>query len=67
MCWEVKGLKPPRIDFHGDAVYFLESLKRPGVLDGVTSFEKLGKVLIYCDPPYMPETRTSHAQVLQWC
>lgn len=61
--WEAKGLKPPRIDFfHGDAVYFLESLKRPGVLDGVTSFEKLGNVLIYCDPPYMPETRTSRAR-----
>ncbi|HBV7996050.1 DNA adenine methylase [Citrobacter freundii] len=61
--WEAKGLKPPRIDFfHGDAVSFLESLKRPGVLDGVTCFEKLGNVLIYCDPPYMPETRTSRAR-----
>ena len=32
------------------------------MLDGVTCFEKLGNVLIYCDPPYMPETRTSRAR-----
>ncbi len=61
--WKDKGLKPPRLDFfHGDAVYFLESMKRPGALDVSTGFEKLGRVLVYCDPPYMPETRTSRAR-----
>ncbi|MDK9635056.1 DNA adenine methylase [Enterobacter hormaechei] len=61
--WLDKGMKPPRLDFfHGDAVHFLESLVRPGALDGSNGFEKLGRVLIYCDPPYLPATRTSRAR-----
>lgn len=61
--WVDKGLKPPRLDFfHGDSVHFLKSLVRPGVRDGTSGFEKLGRVLIYCDPPYLPATRTSRAR-----
>lgn len=61
--WERRGIKPPHFDFfHGDAVYFLESLKRNGVITGVPAFTELGRVLVYCDPPYMPETRTSSAR-----
>ena len=61
--WKDKGAKPPRLDFfHGDAVYFLESLKSPGALNGTTGFSKLGRVLVYSDPPYMPETRTGNAR-----
>lgn len=52
--WKEKGLEPPRIDFHhGDAVIFLEH-----GLD----FSALGRVLLYVDPPYLPETRTSAAR-----
>ncbi|WP_374069271.1 DNA adenine methylase [Dickeya dadantii] len=61
--WTDRGMEPPRIDFFwGDAVYFLESLRRPGAITGVPAFTKLGRVLIYCDPPYVPETRTSRAR-----
>lgn len=61
--WGRKGMEPPRLDFfHGDAVSFLEGLKCPGALDGLACFQKLGRVLVYCDPPYMPETRTSRAR-----
>lgn len=61
--WTERDMKPPRIDFfHGDAVCFLESLIKPGALDGKTGFEKLGRVLVYCDPPYLPETRSSKAR-----
>lgn len=61
--WEKKGLKPPRIDFyHGDAVCFLESLKVVNKLDNKTGFEKLGRVLIYADPPYLLETRTGSSR-----
>ncbi|MFJ5341776.1 DNA adenine methylase [Pectobacterium sp. CHL-2024] len=61
--WKDQGIKPPMLDFfHGDAVYFLESLKPNGVITGVSGFSKLGRVLVYCDPPYMPETRTSRAR-----
>ncbi|UEM41335.1 DNA adenine methylase [Pectobacterium aquaticum] len=61
--WKDQGIKPPSLDFfHGDAVYFLEGLKLNGVITGVSGFAKLGRVLVYCDPPYMPETRTSRAR-----
>ncbi|EAB2659389.1 DNA adenine methylase [Salmonella enterica] len=61
--WKDRGINPPRLDFfHGDAVYFLESLKRNGAITGVPAFAKLGRVLVYCDPPYMLETRTSRAR-----
>ncbi|HBJ6260138.1 TPA: DNA adenine methylase, partial [Salmonella enterica subsp. enterica serovar Muenchen] len=52
--WKDKGLTPPDIHFHyGDAVSFLE---------GYFDFATAGRVLIYADPPYMPETRTSRAR-----
>ncbi|XHA16492.1 DNA adenine methylase [Citrobacter farmeri] len=52
--WKDKGLTPPDIHFHyGDAVSFL---------DGFFDFKAAGRVLIYADPPYMPETRTSRAR-----
>ncbi|HGJ4361758.1 TPA: DNA adenine methylase [Salmonella enterica subsp. enterica serovar Thompson] len=52
--WKDKGLTPPDIHFHyGDAVSFLE---------WDFDFATAGRVLIYADPPYMPETRTSHAR-----
>ncbi|WP_337084143.1 DNA adenine methylase [Citrobacter freundii] len=61
--WKDRSINPPRLDFfHGDAVYFLESLKQNGAITGVPAFAKLGRVLVYCDPPYMPETRTSRAR-----
>ncbi|WP_440866204.1 DNA adenine methylase [Symbiopectobacterium purcellii] len=61
--WKDRGIKPPSLDFfHGDAAYFLESLKQNGSITGVPAFTKLGRVLVYCDPPYMPETRTSRAR-----
>ncbi len=61
--WKDRGIKPPSLDFfHGDAVYFLESLKQNGSITGVPAFTKQGRVLVYCDPPYMPETRTSRAR-----
>ncbi|MBP2850543.1 DNA adenine methylase [Dickeya oryzae] len=61
--WKNRGVEPPHLDFfHGDAVFFLESLRRPGVISGVPAFTQLGRVLIYCDPPYLPETRTSRAR-----
>lgn len=52
--WKDKGLMTPDIHFHyGDAVSFLE---------GYFDFATAGRVLIYADPPYMPETRTSRAR-----
>ncbi|HBQ0287906.1 TPA: DNA adenine methylase [Klebsiella pneumoniae] len=52
--WKEKGLIPPDIHFHhGDAVSFLE---------GFFDFSNAGRVLIYADPPYLPETRTGNAR-----
>ncbi|MEQ9938740.1 DNA adenine methylase [Pectobacterium polonicum] len=52
--WKEKDLIPPDIHFHrGDAVSFL---------DGFFDFTTSGRVLIYADPPYLPETRTSRAR-----
>ncbi|HGL6357674.1 TPA: DNA adenine methylase [Citrobacter amalonaticus] len=45
-----------------DAVNYLESKLRRHAVDGITEFEKMGRVLIYSDPPYLPETRTSRAR-----
>lgn len=45
-----------------DAVNFLESKLRRHAVDGKTEFERMGRVLIYSDPPYLPETRTSRAR-----
>jgi hypothetical protein len=51
--WRDKGIIPPRINlYHGDAVGFLQR----------EDFSQLGRVLIYADPPYLPETRTSRAR-----
>lgn len=52
--WKEEGLIPPDIHFHhGDAVSFLE---------GFFDFSNAGRVLIYADPPYLPETRTGNAR-----
>ncbi|WP_225322384.1 DNA adenine methylase [Klebsiella pneumoniae] len=43
----------------GDAVDFLEARLRRHAVDGKTELERMGRVLIYADPPYLPETRSS--------
>ncbi|PLC60758.1 DNA methylase [Citrobacter sp. L55] len=51
--WSKMGKKPPRWNlYHGDAVGFLER----------EDFTQHGRVLVYSDPPYLPETRTSRAR-----
>lgn len=51
--WIDKGMMPPRLNlYHGDAVGFLQR----------TDFDLHGRTLIYADPPYLPETRTSRAR-----
>ncbi|KOQ95167.1 DNA methylase [Pluralibacter gergoviae] len=45
-----------------DAVDFIESKLRRHAVDGRTELERMGRVLIYCDPPYLPETRSSAAR-----
>ncbi|CAI0722757.1 DNA adenine methylase [Serratia marcescens] len=55
--WREKGLTPPKLNlYHGDAVGFLQRELEGGW------FGKHGRVLIYADPPYLPETRTSRAR-----
>ncbi|HGE8505361.1 DNA adenine methylase [Serratia ureilytica] len=55
--WREKGLTPPKLNlYHGDAVGFLRRELASG------AFSKNGRVLIYADPPYLPETRTSRAR-----
>ncbi|BEO77143.1 hypothetical protein SMTE4_31130 [Serratia marcescens] len=55
--WREKGLTPPKLNlYHGDAVGFLQRELAGG------TFSKHGRVLIYADPPYLPETRTSRAR-----
>ncbi|WP_226020100.1 DNA adenine methylase [Serratia symbiotica] len=50
--WLDKGLTPPKLNlYHGDAVGFLQR----------EDFSHHGRTLIYADPPYLPETRTSRA------
>ncbi len=56
--WREKGMIPPKLDlYHGDAVGFLQR----------TDFNQHGRVLIYADPPYLPETRTSRARYRHEC
>ncbi|EGC6605714.1 DNA adenine methylase [Salmonella enterica] len=51
--WSDMGETPPRLHlYHGDAVGFLER----------EDFTQHGRVLVYSDPPYLPETRTSRAR-----
>lgn len=51
--WSKMGKMPPRWNlYHGDAVGFLER----------EDFTQHGRVLVYSDPPYLPETRTSRAR-----
>lgn len=51
--WSKMGKTPPRWSlYHGDAVDFLER----------EDFTQHGRVLVYSDPPYLPETRTSRAR-----
>ncbi|EKA0077529.1 DNA adenine methylase [Salmonella enterica] len=51
--WSKMGKTPPRWNlYHGDAVGFLER----------EDFTQHGRVLVYSDPPYLPETRTSRAR-----
>lgn len=55
--WIEKGMTPPKLNlYHGDAVGFLQRELVGG------AFSKHGRVLIYADPPYLPETRTSRAR-----
>ncbi|WP_060417849.1 DNA adenine methylase [Serratia marcescens] len=55
--WKEKGMTPPKLNlYHGDAVGFLQR----ELADG--AFSQHGRVLIYADPPYLPETRTSRAR-----
>lgn len=51
--WSEMGKTPPRWNlYHGDAVGFLER----------EDFTQHGRVLVYSDPPYLLETRTSRAR-----
>ncbi|HFI3232800.1 TPA: DNA adenine methylase [Escherichia coli] len=51
--WSEMGDTPPLLHlYHGDAVGFLER----------EDFTQHGRVLVYSDPPYLPETRTSRAR-----
>ena len=51
--WSDMGETPPRLHlYHGDAVDFLER----------EDFTQHGRVLVYSDPPYLLETRTSRAR-----
>lgn len=51
--WKEKGLTPPKLDlYHGGAIGFLQR----------ADFSVYGRTLIYADPPYLPETRTSRAR-----
>ncbi len=51
--WSKMGKTPPRWNlYHGDAVCFLER----------EDFTQHGRVLVYSDPPYLLETRTSRAR-----
>ncbi|HBZ9067858.1 TPA: DNA adenine methylase [Citrobacter freundii] len=51
--WSEMGETPPLLHlYHGDAVGFLER----------EDFTRHGRVLVYSDPPYLPETRTSRAR-----
>lgn len=51
--WSKMGKTPPRWNlYHGDAVGFLER----------EDFTQHGRVMVYSDPPYLPETRTSRAR-----
>ncbi|CAI1155685.1 Site-specific DNA methylase [Serratia entomophila] len=55
--WKEKGVIPPKLNlYHGDAVGFLLRELEAG------TFSQHGRVLIYADPPYLPETRTSRAR-----